>query len=243
MRRLDAAIFLTVLMGVTAHAQERHGPSQVRNLEQAPLDVRIGRFNVGDAILRDGISELSLKNVPGLHLGFEEIIRERIQDDPRAPGMHFSLHLENKSVKQILDALCAADRRYTWSKGGLSINVYPIATRDNQSYLLNQEVNRIRIQDIPDPDQALTPLSKLFPEQQVGYFGPGLGSNAYGRPWTADFEHLPVRQFIDKIAEHMGSQTTWVWGGGKDERMFTFFKGGFHASRPDSDSANQGPTR
>jgi hypothetical protein len=49
-----------------------------------PLDARIGRFEVTDAILRDGLSELSLKNVDGLHLGFEEIIRDRIQDDPGA---------------------------------------------------------------------------------------------------------------------------------------------------------------
>jgi hypothetical protein len=59
-----------------------------------PPDARIGWFDLTDAILRDGLSELSLKNVDGLHLGFEEIIRDRIQDDPRGGSVHFSMHLE-----------------------------------------------------------------------------------------------------------------------------------------------------
>ena len=42
------------------------------------------------------------------------------------------------------------------------------------------------------------------------------------------FEHLTVRQFINRMAERMGTQTSWVWQGGKDERMLTFLKGGFH---------------
>jgi hypothetical protein len=93
---------------------------------------------------------------------------------------------------------------------------------------LNLRIDKIIVNGIPDPDQALTPLSKLFPEQQVGYAGSGLGENTYAEPWTAVFDHLTVRQFIDRIAEHMGPRTSWVWQGGKNERMFTFLKGGFH---------------
>jgi hypothetical protein len=43
------------------------------------------------------------------------------------------------------------------------------------------------------------------------------------------FEHLAVRQFVNRLAEHMGSQSSWIWQGGRDERMFTFQKGGFQA--------------
>lgn len=67
-----------------------------------PLDVRVERFDITDAILRDGISELSLKNVEDLHLGFEEIIRGKIADDPRTQNPHFSLHLLGKSVPEVL---------------------------------------------------------------------------------------------------------------------------------------------
>jgi hypothetical protein len=50
---------------------------------------------------------------------------------------------------------------------------------------------------------------------------------SYG--WSTGFDHLTVRQFINRLADHMAPQTTWIWQGGKEERMFTFFKGGFHA--------------
>lgn len=196
-----------------------------------PLDARVKRLDVADGILRDGLSELSLKNVSGLHLGFEEIIRDKIQDDPRAQSSHFSLHLQGKTVREVLDELCNADIRYAWSEDGATINVYPQATANDPSYLLDLRIDKIIVRDIPDPNQALTPLWKRFPAQQVGYAGPGLARNTYAEPWTAVFERLTVRQFINRIAEHMGPQTSWVWQGGRNERMFTFMEGGFHTNR------------
>ena len=163
------------------------GQAQPSNKPTSHLEVRIERFEVTDAILRDAVSRLSLEKLSGLHLGFEEIIRNRIQDDPRSVSPHFSLHLQKKSVQEILDALCQADERYTWSEDGSSVNIFPRATEDDPSYLLNLKIDRLDVTAIPDPDQALTPLSKLFPQQQVGYFGPGLGDNTYAEPWTMVF--------------------------------------------------------
>ena len=170
----------------------------------SPLHSRVDHFDVEDGILEDGVSELSLKKVPGLHLGLEVVIRENIQDDPRAQSPHFSLHLENPIVGDILDELCVSDMRYTWSEDGATINIYPRATEDDESYLLNLRMDKIEVKNVPDPDQALTPLSKKFPEQQIGYFGPGLGSNTYVKPWTTSFENLTVRQFANRLAEQMG---------------------------------------
>lgn len=227
MRILSKLALFMLVLRASAGAQELHYVQGSQTSVKPPLQATIDHFDVEDAIMRDGISELSLKNIEGLHLGFEEIIRDRIQDDPRALSAHFSLHSEGNSVRQILDALCQSDKRYAWSTDGASINVYPRASTDDPLYLLNLRIKRIQVNGIPDPDQGLTPLSKLFPEQQVGYFGPGLGNNTYAQPWTMVFEGLAVRQFINRMAEHMGPRTSWVWGGGKSERMFTFLKGGF----------------
>jgi hypothetical protein len=231
MRALYALAFLTTLTLSLSYGQESRNPGPKR-LPYSPLDARIAGIDIKDAILRDGLSELSLKNVDGLHLGFEEIIRVRIQDTPRNDSPHFSLHLKDKSVREILDTLCVFDKRYTWSEDGASVDVYPKATTRDPSYLPNLVIDHIAIDGIPDPDQALTPLSKIFPGQQIGYFGPGLGDNTYPEPWTTVLEKVTVRQFINRIAEHMGTQTSWVWQGGRDERMFTFLKGGFHTNHP-----------
>lgn len=224
--RITFACFLLVLFAQSSSAGKRD-----RSGTKLPLEARIEHFDVADAILRDGLSKLSFANVEGLHLGFEEIIRDRIQDDPRALNPHFSLHLEGRTVREILDALCKSDPRYIWSEDESSINVYPRTTREGSSYLFNLRIDRIAANDIPDPNQGLTPLSRQFPEQQIGYFGSGLGDNRYSEPWSPVFEHLTVRQFINRLAEHMGPRTSWVWEGGKQERMFTFLKDGFNTSK------------
>ena len=102
--------------------------------------------------MRDGISALSLKNIPSLHLRFEEIIRDKIQDDPRSVNIHFSLHLQNKTVREILIALCEADGRYSWSQDVDTMNVYPVAAEKDVSYLLKPYIDRISVVEIPDPD-------------------------------------------------------------------------------------------
>jgi hypothetical protein len=226
MKRLIASALLVLLLDFSAVAQTAAGkdtPPAVQSL----LDRSVTRFDIKDGILLDGIAELSSKQIEELHLGFEEIIRGNINDDRRTLNPRFSLHLEDSTVRGILDALCASDTRYTWSTDGLSINIYP--TGEGPAYLLNLMLDRISLSEVPDPDQALTALSRLLPSEQIGYFGPGLGDNQYAQPWTVSFDRITVRQFNNRLAEHMGPRTSWVWAGSPDERMFTFVKGAFKA--------------
>jgi hypothetical protein len=225
MKRLIASVLLIVLLGFLGTAQTAAENDALPSI-QPLLDRRIARFDVEDGILLDGIAELSSKPIE-LHLGFEEIIRGDINNDRRTLNAHFSLHLKDNTTGEILDALCAKDKRYTWSLDGLSINIYP--TGEGPEYLLNLKLGHISLSKLADPDQALTPLSMLLPNEQIGYFGPGLGDNQYAQPWTVAFEQVTVRQFINRLAEHMGPRTVWVWAGGSDERMFTFVKGAFQA--------------
>ena len=53
---------LACTMLVLATSTFGQPPEQVRT---KPLDVKVDRFDVTDAILRDGLSQLSLKNVEG----------------------------------------------------------------------------------------------------------------------------------------------------------------------------------
>ena len=227
MRTHKLFICTILVLAASVFGQTRSNSSRDGDNRKLPVDVIVEHFDLTDAIFPDGVSELSLKGIAGLHLGLEEIIRDRIQDDQRSQSPHFSLHLEGKSVREILNKLCEFDARYTWSEDMATINVYPRGIVADRSYLLNLWMDKIVVNDIPDPDQALTPLSKKFPEQQIGYAGPGLGLNSYAQLWTTGFEQLTVRQFINRLAEHMGSQTSWIWYGGKQERLFTFMIGGF----------------
>jgi hypothetical protein len=129
-------------------------------------------------------------------------------------------------VKEILNALCSSDPRYTWSADGDSINVFPQSTIANPTYLPNLRLHKVDLVKIQDPDQALTVLSRQYPDEQVGYMQAG-GNISYTEAWTVSFEGLTVRQFVNRLAEHIGSESSWVWQGGRDERMFTFNRGGF----------------
>ena len=189
-----------------------------------PLDESVPDFTLQDATLIDGISLLSLKVTA--HIGLEEITRQKIMDPPDRRIL-FSLRLENRSVRDILDALCQSDSRYMWSVDGETINVYPRMTTEDPSYLFNLRLDTLQLDAVADPDHALTPLVRKLPAQQIGYMGVGLSDNAYPAPWTTRFENLTVRQFANRISEHMGAHTSWVWQGGHNERMFTFVTGGF----------------
>ncbi len=195
---------------------------------QDPLDFTPPGFEVKDETLVEAVSELSRQSIEGLHIGVEEVLRETAAAPP-PKNPQFSLSLHGKTVREILNNLCAHDKRYIWMQDGMTINIYPKAVSDDGSYLLNRKLERITVTDIDDPGAALTFLDKQLPppREQLGYAGTG-GDSSYSSPWTQTFDRLTVRQFINRLSEHMGPHTSWVWYGSKEERLFTFLKGGFH---------------
>jgi hypothetical protein len=215
-----------LVLSLWSLGQTRSAPSPAA----PPLSQRIQHFELTDAILREGIIQLASNRIAGLHLGFEEIQRDNISDNPRNGGVQFSIQLENKTIHNILDALCEADARYTWSSDGISINIYPRATSTDSAYLLNRTLEHISFENVPDPDEALTPIAQQLRDEQIGYTQTG-GDVAYAKPWTASFQNITVRQLINRIAEHIGPQSLWIWQGGKDERMFTFEREGLKTYR------------
>ena len=188
------------------------------------LDQKVKRFEVVDESLV-GIAKLSQLPI-GLHFGVEEILGDTLRD-PIARNVRFTVDLLDKTIREILDALCQSDLRYRWSAGRATINVDPRSIVGDASYLLNRQIKRIALEGVPDPEQALKPLDRqLLPRrEQLGYSGVG-GNSTYAKPWTVGFEDIAVRQFINRIAEHMGPRTSWFWKGTKKERFFTFIKGG-----------------
>jgi hypothetical protein len=181
-----------------------------------------------DSTLIDGLSKLSLEPIAGLHLGIEAIIRDKFSEPPDR-SIRFSLNLVDTSVRNIVETLCQFDSRYTWSIDGPSINVYPRETIGNSSYLLNRELESITLKEITDPYEALTPLSKLLPGEQIGYAGVQIGGS-YTEPWSAVFHGVTVRQLMNRISEHIGRRGGWIWTGSKDQRFFFCFQSGFQQS-------------
>ena len=90
-----------------------------------------------------------------------------------------------------------------------------------------QENAPAQMSGVSNPEHALTPLARLLPDEQLGYAGVG-GDSSCAQRWTTRFEDVTVRQFINRVSEHIGPRGSWILSGSKDQRFFFFFKFGFH---------------
>jgi hypothetical protein len=205
------------------------GESRTENgnaISSAALKQEVAHFDLKDSTLIEGLSQLSSEPISDLHLGIEELLRQNFSEPPDR-SIRFSLSLEHKTVRDIIEALCQRDGRYAWSIDGSSINVYPLQIDGNPSYLLNRNLQQIALANIADAYEALTPLEHLVPGEQLGYAGIG-GDSRYAAPWSVALGPLTVRQLMNRLAENLGGRGGWIWSGSKDHRFFFFFRFGFH---------------
>ena len=204
---------IAVLLILGASAYGRTIEIQVASAPSSrALNYEVVRFDLTDSTLVEGLSKLSSEPIVVLHLGIEEILREKFSE-PRDRSVRFSLTLEHTTVRDIIDTLCQFDSRYTWSTDGSSINVYPQQIVGNSSYLLNRDLEQITLKNISRPEDALTSMG---------------GDSSYSEPRSAEFNDLTVRQLMNRLAEHIDVRGGWILSGSNDQRFFSFFRLGFH---------------
>jgi hypothetical protein len=190
---------------------------------------RLPEFVLTDGTVLEGVKKLSSEQ-KGFSFGFENVLRAKFSDPP-VTDVRFSLRLENKSVREILDALCEADRRYTWSAGDSFVNVYPLASVDDSHYLPNRKLAKLEIRNITDVEQGLLAIAQQLPppEEQVAHVQLGGDASYPPGPWSRSFENLTVREAVNLLTNHMGARACWIFGGSLDFRSFAFFRWGFHS--------------
>jgi len=224
-----ASILAALLLVLTAC---NYGQATSARTEDPPsatvLSSRVAQFDVTDATIIDALSKLSYEPISGLHLGVEEIIRDKASE-PTDGTVRFSLSLHDVTVRDIMDALCKSDRRYIWSMDGSTVNVYPRETVGKSSYLLNRELDSIALKNISGPSDALSSLMKLLPDEQLGYAGIGV-NNDYPEAWSVSFINITVRELMNRLSEHYGPRGGWIWSGSRGQRFFAYFEHGFRQS-------------
>lgn len=214
----------------------RFRASAIRELQVAtpatsPLDVSTPDFTLDDQPILTGVQMLNREGL-GIDLGFEEILTRKVSD-PEVPAVKITVRLLKPTIPEILNALCAADPRYTWSIDGLTVNVFPSSTMTDSKYLLNRELASFRVNGITEMDQGLLGIAQQLPGpmEQIAHSQVGGDSSYPIEPWTAAFENLTVRQAINRLVEHMGGSSSWFFGGSDEFRYFAFYRGRFHPSR------------
>jgi hypothetical protein len=208
-----------------AHGQTSATPADGASL----LSARVPTIIIHNGTLLEGLAQLSVQPVE-LSLSFEEILKPKASSPPAAE-IRFDLDLRNRTISEILDALCSRDRRYAWKLDGFTINVYPQATEGDVAYLMNRHIPRLELKDVKDAGEAMFVVVEQLPRpfEQIAFAQAG-GDTSYSSPWTATLADLTVRQAFNLLARHLGSKGGWVFSGSNEFRTIGFHNRQIHYS-------------
>lgn len=213
-------VFLAVIPTAAAPKQQP-GPRPQPRAEF--LNVKVVQFRLRDQTILDALWQLARGPAP-FGFGFERPLQQK-STSPPFPLRHFSLRLTRETVRQLLDALCRADPRFTWSVDGTMVNVYPRAIVGDPTYLLNRRLSALALRNVTRVEEGLFAIPQQLPPpfEQVAVAQVG-GADPYPRkPWTVTFRNLTVRQAVNRLAQHGGRCAVWIFGGATDFRAFGFF--------------------
>lgn len=217
---LFAAIFLLAVPGIVRGQM----PERQALPKESLLDTMIPAFELENQALLDGIWKLARGPAP-FGFGFEKVLKQK-SSDPDSAEPRISVLLREKSVREVLDALCQADGRYVWSVDGSTINLFPKAVADDPTYLFNRKVVRYMLKDVTDIQDGLLAIIRQLPppEEQVAIAQVGGGGDPYPpEPWSLTLDNRSVREVVNRLASHGGQCAVWIFGGARDFRAFGFF--------------------
>lgn len=211
------ALFVTATVGL-GKAQE--SPRKM-------LEARISVFDLRDSTIFDGVARLSAEPTQ-FAFAFEYILKTRFTDPP-IPDVRFTLHLENRTVRDILEALCGYDNRYTWSLDDKTINVYPKSIVGDDSYLMNRRLPNLALRNVVNAESAMfSSVSQLpSPFEQIAFAQAG-GTTGYATAWNSTFQNITMRQAMNRIASNLGPHGGWVLSGSNDFRTIGFHNREIH---------------
>lgn len=219
--RIGILLFFTVTALCARDSQMEPGPTALAS--------RVPSFHLQHATVFDGVAELTTIQ-SDLSFSFEEPLKAK-STDPPIPQAFFDLTLENRTIGEILDALCGKDTTYTWSRDGIMLNIFPRSVLSNSSYLLNRQVLPFQMQGATQAEQAVFAIVAHIapPFEQIAYAQAG-GDTSYSVPWGPTFRGLTVRQAFNLTAIQLGPRGGWVFGGSEEFRTIGFHKGRIHYS-------------
>ena len=230
-----AVLFLAMTLSLFSQVAPTEQSDAEKGTKDKLLATRVPQFELHNQTLLDGLWKLARIPVP-FGFGFEGVLK-RDSTTPEIKDTQFSLQVKDKSAREVLNVLCEADSRYTWSTDGATVNVFPKDVVNDPSYLLNRKLQRFELKNATDVDDGLLAISRQLgpPGEQVAHMQMS-GEDPYPpEPWTVTYQNLTVRQIVNRLAEHGGPCGTWTFGGSNDFRRFAFFNNLLCSKQPPPD--------
>jgi hypothetical protein len=232
MKYVDTRSLLSLALLLTLGALSSRAQSADQGEEL--LDVRVPKFDLRNITLFDGVARLTAEPT---HLSFAfEYILTAHPHEPPTREVPLNIYLDDKTIREVLTTLCSVDGRYTWTRDGTTINVYPKDTVGDGSYLMNRKLPKLELRGVAAADDALfAAVSQLPPPfEQIAVAQAG-GNISYPVPWNATFANLTLRQALNLIARNIAPRGGWVLSGSREFRTVGFHSQRIHESQPNSE--------
>jgi len=185
---------------------------------QDMLDLKIPKYEVRNATMEEALKKL---HAWGIQVCLEKVPRQTEAEDVR-----FSVHLQDASVREVLNALVSADKRYTWERYQRSIsdytnliNVFPAGAKDDPDNLMNIRAKKVVLKyPYPGLPEDVLPYvgyfvpeiaRKLHPGGIAGSFLSVIGGKMNLRI-DFEFEDMTVREILNEIALRTAGKG-WVY--------------------------------
>jgi len=215
---------MAILVALAAHALAQQGAdSHVLD----PLEMKIDALELKDETLGDALGQLN--QAYDISISIEGVLPEK----GTIANPKFSARIENRTLADVLDWLCALDGRYSWSRDGNNVNIFPRNSASDDSYFFNRKLPELTLSDIRKVSDAVLALDRQSNDPSGGVIYMGIGQKLnFAKPWTATFSNITVRQALNRIARQLGPTYGWQIGGTSKAPLIVFhYRLEFQAAR------------
>lgn len=184
-------------------------------------------------LLQQPIQELSLKNqyfmdgivkldtlVSGLGFSVEYILPPPAAPRPIDPK--FTDTITGVSLAEALDWLCKLDPRYTWSRDGTTINIFPRASQEEKNYYFTRKLSNLVFREERNAYDAIPKVFKPIssPKEAVIKW---TGVRDYQTPLSATFTNITVRGALNRLIQHVSPTEGWMVTGNQEVMLFIVY--------------------
>lgn len=203
---LTGVTVLWVLLSVSVAAQDF-------------LDLKIPEYGINNATMEEALRKL---NSWGIQVCLEQVPRENEEEEE----VRISVRLQDASVKEVLNALVAADKRYTWERYQRStsfeytnlINVFPVGAKKDPNNLMSIKAKKVVMKFPTSPQNLISKIEYFVPEIARKLHQGTVAGSIPGGPFGGkmnlhidfEFEEMTVREILNEIALRTAGEG-WVY--------------------------------
>src|SRR5271165_1894746 len=119
-----------------------------------PLGQKIGSFVLTEETLGDALGKINRSF--DVSISIEGVLSEA----GTVKNPKFTATIENRTLAEVLDWLCALDTRYSWMRDGNNVNLFPRSSSNDSNYFFNRAVTNLRFENVRSVADAVIVIDR-----------------------------------------------------------------------------------